>query len=388
MKNILYIIIILLICNSCSIKENDYSIDYIEKQSMHKHKITQNQAINLVNSLTNKGTRVYNKNYEIDYIIGNKHLTRSNINNNDTLAYILNSINNDGFFIISADDRVFPILAYSDEGNLSYEENENDIVYANFISYLDEYMSEISDSDTSVYVPEDILDGALIAPKLSTTWSQGAPFNQYVIEDYPGCPVGCVAVATGQIMTCCKPQLLNYHGLTWYLKSIDKAFKAGPDSVDYTPYNNYPIYTYTTAVDKAALLLYNIGIDVDMDYSPNGSVANSNDAYQLLDNLNFTIQENGLTPYNPYAIVQSFRANNIIYMRGQDPEMSIGHAWVADGCLYVMKEYTDGTEELVAALIHCNWGWGGENDGYFSGSVFEVAGKNYSGMTYFSVRKE
>lgn len=51
---------------------------------------------------------------QVDYVIDEKAATRSVGNANDTVAYIFNWGENDGFAIVAADDRVFPILACID----------------------------------------------------------------------------------------------------------------------------------------------------------------------------------------------------------------------------------------------------------------------------------
>jgi hypothetical protein len=68
-------------------------------------------------------------------------------------------------------------------------------------------------------------------------------------------------------------------------------------------------------------------------------------------------------------------------MRGQNSQGS-GHAWVADGYLYVYDEYERvcpyGLDGTITGTIgrnfnpfcHMNWGWKGDNNGWFSNTLF------------------
>ena len=63
----------------------------------------------------------------------------------------------------------------------------------------------------------------------------------------------------------------------------------------------------------------------------------------------------------------------------------IGHIWVidgyADGIRYKQYEdYNTGeivkTEKEVLPLVHCNWGWGGQGNGYYLFNVFDMQYKD------------
>ena len=59
-----------------------------------------------------------------------------------------------------------------------------------------------------------------------------------------------------------------------------------------------------------------------------------------------------------------------------------GHAWVVDGYLHRMRQEIcirnrDGKEHRDTTyrdqqLVHCNWGWGGSCNGYYSQGVFNT----------------
>lgn len=351
------------------------------------YKISKEDAIHIANSFLGKTTRSTSL-FQVDYVLDDTpNITRSTAFRNDTLAYILNKADGDGFVIVSTDNRVFPVLAYSEKGTFSYEKSDDDIVYANFVSLLDDYMANIQESDTTVVIPDDYLVGCTgVDLGMATTWNQGSPFDKYVIQEHPGCPVGCVAVAVGQIMVYCG-YTLDYHDMTFYLNSIHRAFEEKKaNSKGRRVVGVGPTYTYEEAVDYAAKLLYFIGKDVDMSYKPGGSGASSWDAYALLKKLSFKVKEPDLINYSDTTIVQSLSEGNIIYMDGYNLSGGSGHAWVVDGCTYCWQNpYTQTGIENV--YLHCEWGWGGRRNGYFSGDVFDVGNYGrYVNKRFFSVK--
>lgn len=54
----------------------------------------------------------------------------------DTLMYVVNFTNNNGFVLVAADKRTEPIFAFIDEGNLDFEKLE-DVDNEMFLSFLD-----------------------------------------------------------------------------------------------------------------------------------------------------------------------------------------------------------------------------------------------------------
>lgn len=55
-----------------------------------------------------------------------------------------------------------------------------------------------------------------------------------------------------------------------------------------------------------------------------------------------------------------------------------GHAWVIDG--YKIRNYTspEGRIDKTQNIVHCNWGWLGNSNGYFVSGIF----KTNEGVSY------
>ena len=134
----------------------------------------------------------------------------------DTLFYGFSVKNNQGFVLISAEDNVTPILAYSNTGSFTAENMPPATKYL-----LDEYSEQIllakriklSASEKVSAEWANLISGNSNQPKvletppvplLFTNWSQGFPYNEFCPADPAGpaghALVGCVAISIGQIM--------------------------------------------------------------------------------------------------------------------------------------------------------------------------------------------
>lgn len=353
------------------------------------HEIDAAKALEYANIYFNQTETRSSAPLKMDYIV-DKTLTRSGDMADDTIAYIINRGVNEGFVVISSDDRVYPILAHSDNGTFVHEEGS--IVDVEFVSRISNYIAQ-NEEENSKVVTEDELDGCYSGtPVLGSSWGQRSPFDAYVIMEYPGCPVGCVAVATGQIMANCKPTL-NYHGVNFNFKKMLAGIANGTSSTNETNPETRIVngevidttvvpFPYDVAVDYAAQLMYWVGNDVGMNYTPSSSGAQSYKALELLHNKGYHVRNN-LTTYNLHDIISFLEYNHLIYMRGSNRITGGGHAWVADAARYCYNHFTNDT---TIAEIHCDWGWYGNCNGYFSGEVFAAAGnRQYHNMEYSAV---
>ena len=46
------------------------------------------------------------------------------------------------------------------------------------------------------------------------------------------------------------------------------------------------------------------------------------------------------------------------------------------------------SEEIISTYIHCDWGWSGACNGYYSGRVFETFRGNFTPTHYFSLKRD
>ena len=387
MKKVVLLSVVVGLLYSCSNDEFVMQSDRILSAESMNHRVELSEATDIAESYFNYGQTRSASNLEVSYVVETGKATKGASSGSDTLAYIFNNGVNDGFVLVATDDRVFPLLAFSDEGHFAYD--KDDIVYDEFISKLGDYYERNSSNDTYNYDIDEFFDSCVLKEGiLENSWNQGEPFDKYVIQEHPGCPVGCVAVATGMIMTYCKYSM-TYHGEYFNNEQINEGLTKDVNS-----------YEYITAADRAAKLLYYIGKDVNMSYSPSGSGAVSADVIPLLNKENFNLKYNNLVDFNILDAINDLEDNYILYMRGGDINGLGGHAWVADGYAYCYEMRDSGefgtsgppfhSDEIdeETAFIHCNWGWGGDDtkyNGFFSGDVFSISGYNFGNMQYFAV---
>lgn len=289
---------------------------------------------------------------------------------------------NGGFVIISADDAVNPIIAYSNTSQITDIEHNTalkhelddysriiDIARNNGNSKAENVSQawlELSEIETEIQpnifksasstVDNEINKG----PLLTSQWGQEGKYKKY-------CPglVGCVAVAMGEIMHYHKwPQTgQSWHRYIPYKSPTEEELFVNFEQTSY----NWDLMpdvvsrkTKTEAADEVAKLLYHAGIAVDMQYSDNGSAAYDIDVpYAMCEYFKYdpttikVVYYEGKTRNEWVDLIKNeINHKRPVFYAGAT-ENGEGHAWVVDG--YDDRNY-----------IHCNWGWNGDGDGYFS----------------------
>lgn len=282
--------------------------------------------------------------------------------NDANCFYIFNRGN--GFVIISADDRLPQVLAYSENG--AFDPSR---IPENMKNWLEGYRDEIAAALPLLPENSGNLRKVMKAPKrnpieplLSTKWDQGKPFNN-------DCPIdsrnnqrsatGCVATAMSQIMKFHswpdKPEGVNagvtFFGTTYDWKRMIDVYEEGK---------------YSSAESSAvATLMRQVGAAVNMQYSSYASGAYDYDVQLALTK--YFKYSKGLTfywkDYTPQRewnniVYSELEAGRPVYYSGSSAQG--GHAFVCDG--YSENEY-----------FHFNWGWGGYEDGYYLLSALNPA---------------
>lgn len=133
------------------------------------------------------------------------HTSKNIKNAAEAYFYVFNNDRNNGFMIVSADDRVIPVLGYSDNGSLDMEKLPPNMKY-----WLEEYGRQIQwmydhpDRYKSPYNSPSRSSDPDIEPMITTKWGQSTPFNnlcpQSPNDPEIRCVTGCVATAMAQIM--------------------------------------------------------------------------------------------------------------------------------------------------------------------------------------------
>ncbi len=282
--------------------------------------------------------------------------------------YVFNSEGNNGFVIVSGDDRTAPVFGYSDTG--SFDEKN---IPENMRAWLAGYVDEIKalDSETPVVSSDAPLTRMRkaesvmrpIAPLITTKWDQDSPYNDNC-PTYNGskCATGCVATAMAQVMYYYRAQSVNATTAEIPAYTISKrgiSIPATPASSPIDWANMTDTYSSSsTAAQNAAVaaLMAYCGRSVEMEYGPS-SGAVSQYVPSALEKY-FGYATGGLCISREAYTLQEWEdmvyeellAKRPLFYSGSSA--GGGHAFVVDGY--------DGE-----GLFHFNWGWGGMSNGYF-----------------------
>lgn len=293
--------------------------------------------------------------------------------NGTATAYVFNFGN--GFVVVSADDSYHPILGYSENGNFSYDNAPDGLLFM-----LGEVNREIAKCITeNIVQSSDIVcqwknleaygvlnpekNIPLVGPLVQTKWDQGAPYNMYVPNGYP---TGCVATAMAQLMKYWEwpIQGTGEHSYVWHGQTLSANF--GETTYDWA--NMLNVYSTGTISpenkEAVAVLMSHCGISVDMMYASDGSGAFSTDVPGAINSY-FSYSDHAThigksASYDDWvALLKTNLDQHIpLYYSGQGDDG--GHAFICHGY------DNDG-------LFYFNWGWGGNSDGWFliDGDKFE-----------------
>ncbi|MDE6140889.1 MAG: C10 family peptidase, partial [Alistipes sp.] len=219
------------------------------------------------------------------------------------------------------------------------------------------------------------------APLLKTKWHQNSPYNnacsadinQYGILQH--CKAGCVAIATAQILK----HNINGRYITISGDTFDKFLL---DGCNYGSNQSY------AAQSEAARFVYKIGVYLNTDYGLDSSIAYTEYTPPLFQHTGYqSVSLRSFTLTNARDMICN--KQYVFYMSGIQKGSSAGHAWVIDGwneytvrywnCYYDTHGGTDMEildrvllESRTYTKVHCNFGWGGMCDGYYSGDMFDT----------------
>ena len=274
--------------------------------------------------------------------------------------------NDEGFVIVSADDRTIPILAYSTEGTFESESIPENLSY--WLSGYEQAIQAIIDeqaepSEEIVRQWQETLEGNLpqhkdvvIPELLSTKWDQDEPYNNLCPS---GTVTGCVATAMAQIMKYWEHPVHGTGSHSYYHPTYG-TLSANFGNTTYDWDNMHGTATVASPVAEqlaVATLMFHCGVSVNMDYGTDASSAYSEDVPYALESY-FGYTTSGILYKSNYSnsawislLKNELDAYRPIYYCGSG--IYGGHAFVCDG-------YDSDNK------FHFNWGWSGNANGYFA----------------------
>lgn len=282
--------------------------------------------------------------------------------------YVFNVGDDDGFVLVSGDDRTLPVLGYADRGQFTVEDMPDNLRgwlegYEKQLAYLQE--KEIS-ADASMIARAPQRAKTAISPLLTSTWNQRYPYNNSC-PVYNGmcCATGCVATAMAQLMYYYRwPNLVPNPIPGYVTANLGQEIPTIPlGPIDWN--NMLPSYDdvdATEAQQKAvADLMFRCGASVEMMYGPKASGAYDVDVPKALTSYfcyDRSIQHLSRSSFSKdeweRLLDNELDGSHPVLYFGQS--VGGGHAFVIDG-------------RDQRGYYHVNWGWSGHSDGYFLLSI-------------------
>lgn len=294
----------------------------------------------------------------------------STTSGNKQSFYVINDEERNRFVIVSADERLYKILGYSDNGTFGGDSIPLGLADI-LVGYDQQYEYMLKNTSNTINANTTAGSGTRIEPLIKTKWGQSSPYNNDCPAYYGILPsvTGCVATAMAQVM--------NYHkypntgkGYTSYTSpSLGFNEQMFFSSCDFD-WNNmmdvYDVHSTDEQKDAVAKLMHACGVAVHMDYTYVESGATASDmAYALHKyfgyNTNLKYYERKYFSKEEWnAIIQQDLSDGlpILYsgmgesIKDDGTTSRYGHQFVLDGY--------DGESKY-----HFNWGWEGKYDGYF-----------------------
>jgi hypothetical protein len=282
--------------------------------------------------------------------------------------YIFSNVG--GFVILSGDDCAKPILAYSTSGGFDPDNIPSavrDWLYTYEIR-IEDAVNQHLEATPEIAAQWELLqsgqwrdskDAQTVAPIITARWGQGSPYNALCP---PNTPVGCVAVAMGQVMHHWRypehgfgSHSYTYNGIT---HNVD--FSSATYNWDAMP------NSCSSANNAVATLLYHCGVAIETSYTSSNSTAYVlyspahpyNAETALKENFGYSSDAHGelRSRYDKETWMAMLKSNldagiPIIY-NGFNSSYAGGHCFICDG--YDANDF-----------FHFNWGLKGNYDGYF-----------------------
>lgn len=348
------------------------------------------QSINLVEeTATKSGIR---RKIESVQCITEVNITKGNTASEDTLMYVFNFAGNEGFSLIAAEKTKRPVLAVTEAGHYDIETGTGIEAVDSYIDGLRESLRGPGPGDPIVIFSynEYFMVADSCVNIMPTKWGQQDIYGQYC----PNGISGCVATALGQILAFkhipssfeTTVQMGNDYAIgdiiqpNWNV--ISQHIQTHSDTQSCNPVHN-----------QIGALLREIGDLVNMTYNPNSSGATITGVQSFLNT--WSLPYSPVATANPTTITTSISSGYPVFMCGTGFPAG-GHAWVADGYKiyqsgWITYELLDTIPEAIyvpvsttytedTKLLHLNWGWNGNCNGYFDFDCYDTsAAATYDG---------
>ena len=295
-------------------------------------------------------------------------------------GYEIMGFENGGFAVVSTDDLVPEVLGVSMS---PYSNGEN----TNFQWWLEAINGAVEYAVTNNVALAPIAPNpgkypTQVGPLMTTKWDQLAPYNNLLPTASGGrVYTGCVATALAQVLNYFK---VPEHGIgqrTIYYKGTPVTANFEADYYDWDNMRdtyNYGQYSNAEA-NAVAVLMRDCGVASNMEYG--GSVEGGSGAYS-------TDAADGMRKYFGFTEAVCYERDNYYgykYYSDEDWMDMVFRALSEDGPIYYggADRYNGGHAFVLhgynaTGKVLVNWGWSGEDDGYYDISLLNPSYYEFS----------
>ena len=289
--------------------------------------------------------------------------------------YIFSRGKGRGFIIVGGDDRMPPILGYTDKGDFIEEQMPPQLIA--YLQWFETAHSTTAQPQNSITAkqhnrtqqPTTIRfatgDKEDIEPLIQTHWHQSAPYNNkcpLITTDGSRSLVGCVATAASQVLYYFRKDAATT------LQSSTPTYSYGDAPVSSSIPKGTPLKwdlmlsSYGTEPeeyrDAVATICFATGAATWLSYgsSTGGHVYNLPSTFADYYNLSSTYLSKGSMAQANWEniLYGQLQEGRPMVFAGFTTDASSGHAIIVDGY------------KKLGNLFHFNFGWGGQGDGYYT----------------------
>ena len=308
-----------------------------------------------------------------------------------TSAYTLYQTPQGDFAMIAADDRLPAVLAVGNgPSSVAGQPNPG---FEWFCKSIEQVSRDLTSGDMTftTTLPDPDKYPAKVDALISSQWGQDAPYSYWcptgygeICNDYTPdvvhCCVGCVATALAQ--------LTRYYrfpahaaGTANFMIGDQDASTSFDATFDWdNMLDTYPEGQYTEAQGRAAALLsYVCGLVSWMNYGTNESGSSNEAALEGAKNFFGYNKDATIVVRSDYSepewmdmVYNELSNRRPLYYQGVYVDFNPTTGLVAAGHSFLIDGYNE------QGMVHVNWGWYGNYDGYFDIALLEVRGLKFN----------
>lgn len=406
----------IVILNSCRNDEPNYSS--LENEVVSKNNSSNGRTIEEAAEIARQSISLIKDGQSRS---GGRHFDISNVKvgmsaksrgGNDTLMYVFNFDDNQGFSIVAYNKNIEGLIAVTEQGYYDPSVPTDNPGFELYMEMAREMLASVGGGGNGTYKAPDslfigddsthnvtpidtginkdlvqykfekkLLDSIVIEPNYNLKWGQTNPEGLLCPNGTSGCTNTAMAI-TMSYFEYPKSIVLTYEGqtadtlsLNW--SQIKQHIRSSNDNLfDYCNLHRLPNHD---VISRLCRQLAKLNQSI-FEYNPNSTPTILGDEINTFKQLGYLTD--GYYVYNRYLVLQTLKSGGILMTSGRRTQTT-GHEWVIDGVKYerfwsgeYIKRWGEDWElvndhgEQENYLQHINWGWNGNGNGYYSSTVY------------------